>query len=365
VARTCGPESLADSPERLIWIDALRGLAIILMIPGNFAPYLAEPHSTWFRVSVSFAAPIFVMLSAGMVVLNAEKHNFSYYLKRGAAIIIVGMLVDVLVWHILPGTSIDVLYTIGFALPLIYLLRNWPLKGLLGITFAIVLLASSLRGLLGFHTDVLQIAVLDPHLPSMRRLVGSWLLDGWFPLLPWFAFATFGVVFFRVIRGTRSWDSGAFPIGASGLMAAGFLLLFLPVDQHLVANLMNGGVLDSRNGYSEIFYPATPAFFIASLGVVMGLAVVMRRIPVGWPSRTLAFFGNYSMLVYVLHLAIGHYLIKAVLEQRGMDAIGSGPVFLLVVLLTLGGIAVICGGISVLKRRCPPHSMFFKVIFGR
>jgi uncharacterized membrane protein len=68
---------MTQSPERLIWIDALRGLAIILMIPENFSPYFVEPQAMWFRVPVSFAAPLFVTLSAGMVVLNAAKYDFS------------------------------------------------------------------------------------------------------------------------------------------------------------------------------------------------------------------------------------------------------------------------------------------------
>ena len=70
--------TMPERQSRLCWIDALRGLAIILMVPAN----LAEPHAVWYRILRSFAAPIFIMLSAGMVVLTAERHTLSYYLAR-------------------------------------------------------------------------------------------------------------------------------------------------------------------------------------------------------------------------------------------------------------------------------------------
>jgi hypothetical protein len=220
-----------------------------------------------------------------------------------------------------------------------------------------VLLASFLRHLIGFRADVLQIALLDPHLQSLRLLLGSWF--------PWVAFATAGAVFFRAVFGARPGTPGALHLAAAGLTATGLLSLFTPVDQNLMSNLVNGGILEPREGYSEIFYPATPAFVIASLGVVMSLAILMRDLPVTWPLRALAFFGNCSMLVYVLHLAIGRYVIKSGLGRQGMDAIESGPVFLLIVLLTVGAIAIVCAGTAALKRRRAPRSIFMQVLVGR
>ena len=44
--------------------DGMRGLAIILMIASNVAPYaLAYPHPLWLRSLGSFAAPIFIFLA--------------------------------------------------------------------------------------------------------------------------------------------------------------------------------------------------------------------------------------------------------------------------------------------------------------
>ena len=45
------------------------GIAIMLMIPANLSPYYAEPHAMWYRFVSSLAAPMFIFLSAGMVIL--------------------------------------------------------------------------------------------------------------------------------------------------------------------------------------------------------------------------------------------------------------------------------------------------------
>ena len=56
--------------SRLRWVDSLRGFAILAMIPANLLHYYAEPHPLWYRVFASCAAaPIFIAVSAGMVVL--------------------------------------------------------------------------------------------------------------------------------------------------------------------------------------------------------------------------------------------------------------------------------------------------------
>jgi fucose 4-O-acetylase-like acetyltransferase len=97
----------------------------------------------------------------------------------------------------------------------------------------------------------------------------------------------------------------------------------------------------------------------------MVVTLLMRKIPPGGLLRTLAYFGNYSMLVYVLHQAIGRYVIKNLLDWHGVGAIESIAIFLMAVLLTLCAIAAACGAISVLKRRYHPRSVFLQVLIGR
>jgi len=57
-------------PGRELWVDAVRGVAICVMVPANMAPMLAEPHRGSCGSSGVWAAPIFVILAGMMVALH-------------------------------------------------------------------------------------------------------------------------------------------------------------------------------------------------------------------------------------------------------------------------------------------------------
>jgi uncharacterized membrane protein len=349
--------------HRYDWVDALRGVAIVLMVPANFAPYLADPHPFWFRIASSLAAPIFIMVSAGMAALTAARHDLRYYLARGGAVLLIAMGLDVLVWQIVPGTSFDVLYLIGASLPLAFVLRNASVTSLFALSAGVVTAGSLLRTHVGYDADPLQIHLFDPYAPQIKDLVKSWLISGWFPILPWAAFTVVGLAYFRTLLRlpglrTHLLTGGTFTV-------LGMILLFLPVAPDVLANLANGAILEKRQGYSEIFYPATLAFVLMAAGVAIVIAVLMREYASAVVLRTLSFFGRYSMLVYVLHLAVGVYLISPALEMLEQNQIQSGMQFLLLNLVVLGSIAGVCLAIGFLKARHPPQSLFLQVIVGR
>lgn len=356
---------MSDTPERIPWIDALRGLAIILMVPANLAPYLAEPHAMWFRILGSFAAPTFIMLSAGMVVLTAERHDLSYYLKRGGSILLIAMLIDVLMWGIFPWTSFDVLYTIGLALPLMYMLRNVDARELLYISVIIVLATYVLQRVFGYHAETLEVYFSEMFVPTPGRLLQSWFIDGWFPLFPWMGYAILGAMFFRSLFAGDGVASTRFFLASAVLTALGFLLLFLPLDESIVRNIANGSILETRGGYSEIFYPPTFAYVFTSLGIVTLSASVLRRHGAPWYLGVLGFFGRYSMLVYILHQAMGTFILAPMIEARGMEAMDSGLWFTIANVAVLAGIAAICLGIELLKKQRRPQGVFLQVLIGR
>ncbi len=103
---------LHSSPpsSRLRWVDALRGFAILAMIPANLLHYYAEPHPLWYRVFASCAAaPIFIAVSAGMVVLGSGNRSLAYYACRGGYAVLIGAVPDLGLWRIVPFVSMDVL----------------------------------------------------------------------------------------------------------------------------------------------------------------------------------------------------------------------------------------------------------------
>jgi len=114
--------------KRDISIDIIRGIAIFIMLGANVVGYVTSCtlHPMWFNILSSFAAPLFILLSGYMVAINsAKKHDsLSYYLLRGGMMILTAALVDVLIWHLIPFATFDVLYIIGLGMPVVYLLEK-------------------------------------------------------------------------------------------------------------------------------------------------------------------------------------------------------------------------------------------------
>lgn len=123
-----------QQPIRDSSIDRLRGLAIFLMVPANMGPLLSGPHPMWYRFFSSLAAPIFLILVGMMVGKTSSGRTLGYFLSRGLLTLLFGVFLDIAAWSTIPLTTMDILYFIGFCLPLCYLLRNMPILGLVGLT---------------------------------------------------------------------------------------------------------------------------------------------------------------------------------------------------------------------------------------
>lgn len=354
---------MPEQQLRLPWVDTLRGLAIILMVPANLAPYLSEPHSMWFRILGSFAAPTFIMLSAGMIILRGEKHSLSYYLKRGGIVVGVGVLLDTLLWNIFPFTSFDVLYPIGLAMPLLYLLRKLESRELLYISIILILGTYVLQAIFGYHAEALEVYFDDMWMPSVGRLLQSWFIDGWFPIFPWLGYAFIGALFFRTLFAEGIGISHHFVTLGIVLTIIGFVLLFAPIP--FIRNIADGSILETRGGYSEIFYPPTFAYIFTSIGIVVLSSTMLRRMRFNPTHSVLGFFGRHSMMVYILHQVLGAKVLLPILESYGVETIDSGPVFTAANLAVLAIIAAVCYGIEQIKRRRHPKSTIAQVLFGR
>jgi uncharacterized membrane protein len=210
-----------ESPGRRPGVDLLRGLAILTMVAANTAGEIVpEPHPFGIRLYGSFAAPLFIALSGMMVARAARdgrpspegrRHDGRYFLIRGALLLLTAILVDALVASSMPLVAFDVLYVIGFSLPLAYLLaRRGP--GVQAVIPASVFAASPLlQGWWGYRAEIDQPPLGAPIADVLPLLPLTWkrfLIDGWFPVFPWLGFSLFGV--FLEARGRRAarpkWD---------------------------------------------------------------------------------------------------------------------------------------------------------------
>ena len=349
---------------RIAWLDVLRGIAIILMIPANLSLLWTEAHPLWFRIVASYAAPIFIMLSTGMVVLNANKYDFKHFFQRGLIIIGFAILMDICIWKIFPFVTYDVLYLIGFALPVIYLIRHFSIAKLALLGTSIFMLTPYLQHIAGYHPNITEITLINPYWPGTLRLLQTWLIDGWFPVFPWLGVALFGAAFFRIVFFQQPYlISKKMVILGCLLLLIGFILLFIPTSAF--NNITNHGIMTERNGFSEIFYPPTVVYLITAIGMVIILARVAQYFTQFSFSKILALFGRFSLFIYLLHQAIAVFIITPILKIYGMNSITSGLLFASCVLLTIITAYFSCLLIERLKRIYLPSSLFLQMVIGK
>src|SRR5262250_1632395 len=114
--------------ERLVFLDAFRGLALIFMVLNHTSRWWQDGSMRWSRyyfiyVTMAVAAPIFIFLVGFCLPLSLTHSSGRSaealwptvwkYGKRGARIVVAGLLLNVLVFPEDPFWSNGVLQTIG------------------------------------------------------------------------------------------------------------------------------------------------------------------------------------------------------------------------------------------------------------
>lgn len=343
---------------RIVTIDILRGLAIFIMVPANMAASVyAEPHAFWFRVVSSFAAPVFIVVAGMMIVLVAgsKKYGVGHYLVRGALLLAVAALVDVLFFEVTPFYSFDALYLIGIACPLTYFFARLPRIHQL-LLIALIFLATPILQWIFGYTDDPSDDILSDSDSGTREVVpknstGSLqhlFIDGTFPLFPWlgmsFAGATTAQAFFLSARESARRDIG---LAAVVLLIAG-----------IIAWRAYPGPMFDRAGYSELFYPPTPGFIVTACGAVLALLWAIHKAPNWTLYAPLRWLGECSLLMYVLHLAIISYLLEPLFPDRQL------PIFLVINFATVVGLTAIAVIIREMKIAWPARSYLARFLFG-
>ena len=287
-------------------LDVLRGIAIATMIWANFAPFLLLPeHPMWLRAISSIAAPLFVSI-AGYLVQISEKHDFQYYLKRGAAVIFFGMILDMGLAGAYPFTGISVLYLIGIAIPfcaLLSKLKTWQIGVSVGICMA---LGPIMQKIFGYSVDPFYVYFGESpsilfSMEGIKTIGRQWLFEGTFPLFPWLGFAGLGILIRRFERAqvNLTW------LG-SILFILGIAIYFIFPPQ-----------LFTKMGFSELFYPATDFFILTYSGLVI-LFFQFRDHFTGKLSQPLIELGNLSLLIYLSHLAFAYSVLHRFIEPGGI-----------------------------------------------
>ncbi|HXW53457.1 MAG TPA: heparan-alpha-glucosaminide N-acetyltransferase domain-containing protein [Myxococcota bacterium] len=329
--------------KRDIGIDIVRTVAIIIMIGANLGSLLPSPHALWFRYYSSMAAPLFVTLAGMMVAYSVQGHHesakLSYFLKRGAFLILCGAFIDSAIFGEIPFVSMDVLYVIGLGLPFAFLATKQSQKIDVVLVFILALVAAALQKISGYSAEPLALTIGEPIELSFglgRRILSMWFVDGWFPVFPWLAYLIFGVILAKLRwlpSGRASFAEVKFLVFAGFLVILGAWLMYVfPAPSF------------EREGYAELFYPPTIPFIIWSFGIVI-LACSMADL-----SEALAFWriiiplGQASLFVYICHIALIQ-LVKRYLNPLSVDQ------YLLIYGSLVVGLLLSALLLRVLKRR--------------
>ncbi len=226
--------------QRDLTLDVLRGLAIFVMIGANMGGAVLEGSQVpfWFRCYSSLAAPLFILVSGMMVALTAEMRHrgLKHFFVRGAMIVVVGVFVDVLIWKILPFTTVDVLYLIGVSLPLAGLFLRLPAKSRWIVVISIFLLTPVLQNILGYSeypSEFFLTGVQTVAPEHATSILAHWIVDGWFPVFPWLGFSLLGANLADLRRRWRTFGMNVFLFVGIGVSAVGSLAWWLYPGQLL------------------------------------------------------------------------------------------------------------------------------------
>lgn len=320
-------------------IDILRGIAIFTMVAANLSASLLQPEDKvlLFRLYGTFAAPLFVMLAGMMVVVTGARHStFRHYLERGLLIVICGCLLDVLVWRIYPLLGYDVLYLIGLCMPVVHLLsKTCTIITRIIIISLLVAFTPVLQTLFHYREELTSVDISAlpfsdyPALLFSKSTAQRFLLDGWFPVMPWLSFAVTGSVLGTFYRQGYSFVSKPFLATAITFFGIG-VALWLAQNPHLMI----------RDGYSELFYPPTIGYLFTATGLIfLGFYVVesSKQLAV---HRVFLKLGHASLFMYIFHQVVLVFIITPLgfLDNRPLSIFIPTYLVVIAIMVAIGHI---------------------------
>lgn len=300
---------MSASESRRLFLDALRGLAIVLMVLNHTARWWIDRPMGWSRyyliyATVVLAAPIFLFLVGFCLAISLRRAAevegrgaaalTRKYLGRGAWVIASGWLLNMLVFPDEPVLSGGVLQTIGLSIVILPALgpllghawARWGLAALAaGLYLAYAAAFDGLSAWVAAHKGIAQVVFLD------------------FPPWPWVAMAMIGLALGRMeLNRTDQAARDRFyvTLGVAGVLAmAGAMAWDLTVGVSPALAFKRDFIL---NGY---WTPggATAVWILGAVLVVLALTrwlVEVRGLPVGW----LVLLGQAAFMIYFVHQLI-------------------------------------------------------------
>lgn len=314
-----------SKPRRLFALDALRGIAVFLMIEQHTGIWLWQgpgpgqsqsdfPLLVGFNALGGMAAPLFVSL-AGMgsaLFVSAGRPGTDLTLvRRGLVLMLFGLALNLMTPSWFSWGSWFVLHMMGFAMALAPVWRRLSNRGLL-VACGVVLVA----------TVAVQLWLPTPiplHNPRMRDttmpggVLRLALAEGQFPILPWLCFYLAGFVAGRWVKDGHAGRVAVLGLGFAALGGGGYLL------RSAVAHPWVRRAFELHLG----FYPAS----VAIVGLLLGGALLLIAL-VAWAEtrrsiterHPLVTLGRASLTLLMVHVVLFRELSRPIGWWRNLSA---------------------------------------------
>lgn len=299
--------------ERIKYIDALRGFAVVLMVQQHLISWLwnkqwisygitfpEHPIMLSFNFLGNFSAAIFLMVSGiGSAMLYDNNTQKSGFFKRGFFILTCGYLLNLISLHWFKPGSWYILHTIGFAIiiaPYINRIKTSWLYLLSGLfIFAAPLIQTWLNTPLMLGNNYMNNASLKG---GVFRLIFA---EGHFPLFPWIGVFIFGIICQRLILADKKKDILIISII---LISAGSLFRWYYIYGFFFAT---GGRFFRYFVFTPYIYPPLISFILIIDGIVilmLYIFMMLNKADFNIFFKALSPIGKLSLSWFFIHIII-------------------------------------------------------------
>lgn len=296
--------------ERLENLDALRGIAVLLMILQHVQMWLwikgADPSlGLWKEHTLMMAANSLGMLAAPLFITLAGTGSCFLYSRhekadrtlvlRGLMVMAFGFLLNFLAPHWFGPGSWFVLHCTGACIALSPLLNRLRTPALIILCAAALFGAVLVQTLLDTPLYLSQARMGDASLPG--GIVRHALAEGYFPLLPWIAFFIAGILAGRLISGNKIKYISAM---GTAMIVASLVLQLLHSRGYAFATY---GRFYRAFIALPYFFPALPPLMLVLAGLALLLVALAARFPSMMPGA-LAPIGRVPLSSLITHAFI-------------------------------------------------------------